>query len=305
MLYSKTVTWDGVDARGIVQDLGLSGMPVGLGGCENDGRPRDCCEYNLTVFDGGSGESVREVAGKHVKLHHCRLEESDANVLVQLGGLKVLQDDQWRLTMFLAGLRERKKAILRSFAKGCLVEAGIFANRAREAAISGDPFGGVWVKCSSYFLADAIFAINERRPSPSHMMEIARGMGKNAVNESFSLVYDMLGIERASTSVLERMAKSTMGFSDMVEKNGSSAIVARKYEYMAANSLLSDCYYYLGYVNRDNIMRLRNTIHKRPEYIHVLKVGLDIENDPLIVAKQGGSLLQRVNELLGGTAENG
>ncbi|MDE1830147.1 MAG: hypothetical protein KGI25_07475 [Thaumarchaeota archaeon] len=123
-------------------------------------------------------------------------------------------------------------------------------------------------------------------------------MKKNEVNQTFSLVHQVLGVERASTSLLSRMVKSTMGFSDMVENNGNSMVIRRKYDYLVQNSLLSDCYFYLGYVNRNNIMKVKNQIHKNPEYIHVLKVALDIESDHLVIDKQASALLERTNELL-------
>ncbi len=130
------------------------------------------------------------------------------------------------------------------------------------------------------------------------MLEITRNLKKNEINQAFSVIHQILGVERASTSVLPRMVKSTMGFSDMVENNGHSKIIKRKYDYLVENLLLSDCYFYLGYINRNNIVKIKNQIHKNPEYIHVLKVALDIESDQLVVDKQANALLQRVNELL-------
>jgi len=130
------------------------------------------------------------------------------------------------------------------------------------------------------------------------MMEMTRHLKKNDTNQTFSLVHQILGVERASTTVLARMVKSTMGFSDMVENNGNSEIIKKKYDYLIENSLLSDCYFYLGYINRNNIIKIKNQIHKNPEYIHVLKVALDIESDHLVVDKQASALLQRINDLL-------
>ena len=95
------------------------------------------------------------------------------------------------------------------------------------------------------------------------------------------------------------MVKSTIGFSDMVEKNGNSQIIQKKYEYLVENSLLSDCYFYLGYVNRDNVLKIKNQIHRNPEFIHVLKIGLDMENDPMVIDSQAMMLIQTTNEILG------
>lgn len=290
-----------MDAKKILEGLSITGHPAGLGGCRNGGQSLECCEYNITVFDEDSGESVHHVPGGIAKLHHCSLGESSSSVLVQLDGLEILSDDEWKLRMLLARIREGRERIYASYATSCLVDAGIFANRAREAARAGDPFAAVWSKCAAYFLADAVFALNTKRPSPAHMLEIARRLEKNGVNQTFSLVHQTLGTERASTSLLSRMAKSAMGFSDMVENNGHSAIIGKKYEYLVENSLLADCYFYLGYVTRNNVLRVKGTIHKNPEFIHVLKVALDIESDHLVVEGQARAILERTNELLAET----
>ena len=130
------------------------------------------------------------------------------------------------------------------------------------------------------------------------MLEMMRDMKKDNVNQNFLLIHQILGIERTSTSLLSRMVKSTIGFSDMVEGNGHTEIIKMKHDYMVGNSLLADCYFYLGYINRNNILRVKSSLHKNPEYIHVLKVGLDIESDPLVTDKQAITLLQCANELL-------
>jgi hypothetical protein len=287
-----------VDVGRIPELLSISNYPIGFGGCRNTGANFDCCEYNISIFDDKSGESIYDISGNLIKLHHCSLSESNTSILTQLEDLTVLNDEQWKLRMFLAQIREKKEKISNSFTQSCLVDAKIFANKSREEAKTNGLFAAVWVKCASYFLADALFSINSRRPSPIHMMEITRHLKKNQINQTFSLVHQILGIERTSTSVLARMVKSTMGFSDMVEKNGNSKIIKRKYDYLIKNSLLSDCYFYLGYINRNNIVKIKNQIHKNLEYIHVLKVALDIESDHLVIDKQANAILQRTNELL-------
>ncbi|HMK32917.1 MAG TPA: hypothetical protein VK431_04760, partial [Nitrosopumilaceae archaeon] len=68
--------------------------------------------------------------------------------------------------------------------------------------------------------------------------------------------------------------------------------------YLVENSLLSDCYFYLGYVNRNNVLKVKNLVHRNPEFIHILKVGFDIENDPMVIDTQATILLQSKNEIL-------
>ncbi|MDE1817022.1 MAG: hypothetical protein KGH86_07765 [Thaumarchaeota archaeon] len=287
-----------MDVKQIPSLLSLSDFSVGFGGCRNDGTNFECCEYDILVMDGQSGESVHHIGDDLVRIHHHPLDEFDGNILHHLQDVTVLNDSQWKLRMLLSKIKEKKEQIAMSHARSCLVDAGIFANKARDSIKTNDPFAGIWIKCAAYFLADAIFSLNLKRPSPTHMLEIMRNMKKDKINQKFSIIHQILGIERSSTSLLSRMVKSTIGFSEMVENNGNSEIIQKKYEYLVENSLLSDCYFYLGYVNRDNILKVRNKIHKNPEFIHVLKVGLDIENDQMVIDTQATMLMQSTNEML-------
>lgn len=287
-----------MDVYKIPEMLSISDFPVGFGGCRNDKTNFDCCEYNITVFDEKSGESIHEFSDQFVKLHHCSISESSVEALKQMENLTVLHDEQWQLRMFLSKIKEKSAMISNSYTQSCLVDAGILANNARESIKTKNSFAPIWIKCASYSLVDALFSINSKRPSPTHMLEIVRHLKKDDVNEVFSLIHQILGIERASVTVLPRMLKSTMGFSDMVEGNGHSKIIKRKYDYLVENSLLADCYFYLGYLNKNNIMKVKNQIHRNPEFIHILRVGFDIESDPLVIEGQANALLQRINELL-------
>ena len=288
-----------MDVKQIPNMLSLSDFPIGLGGCRSDKTHFPCCEYNITVMDEKSGESVHRIDNEFVKIHHCSFNDTSSNTLHQLQDLTVIHDDQWKFRMLLSMIREKKEQIVTSHARSCLVDAGILANKAKASAKTNDPFAGSWIKCASYSLADAIFCLNMKRPSPTHMLEVIRNLKKDKINQTFSIIHQILGIERSSSSLLLRMVKSTMGFSDMIENNGNSEIILKKYEYLVENSLLSDCYFYLGYVNKTNLLRIKNQIHRNPDFIHVLRVGLDIEHDPLIIDNQATLLLQTVNEMLG------
>ena len=84
----------------------------------------------------------------------------------------------------------------------------------------------------------------------------------------------------------------------MVEKNNHSKIIQQKYDYLVQNSLLSDCYFYLGYINRNNVIKTKDTLHRNLEYMHLLKVAFDTESDPLVVERQAMILLKTTNDLL-------
>ena len=111
------------------------------------------------------------------------------------------------------------------------------------------------------------------------MLDILRNLKSNQINEMLPIVLDSLGLERATPSLLRRMSKSTVGLSDLVEKNNNSKIIQHKINCFLDKSLFSDCYFYIGYVNRNNFYRIKNSLDKFPEIIHILKTGFDLEYD--------------------------
>ena len=124
-----------------------------------------------------------------------------------------------------------------------------------------------------------------------------REFSKNKTNELVSPITESIGIERATPSLLSRMLKSTLGFSDLVENNFHSKVISQKYHYMIENSLFSDCYFYLGYINRDNFKKIQD-LHRKPELIHVLKTGFDLESDITKIESEANKLQQVTNSLL-------
>ena len=66
---------------------------------------------------------------------------------------------------------------------------------------------------------------------------------------------------------------------------------------LCQNSKLSDCYFYLGYLNRNNFKQIKNSIDQRPDLIHILKIAFDIEVDSELIHKVD-SIQNANNDLL-------
>ncbi|NDB91534.1 MAG: hypothetical protein EB167_02300 [Nitrososphaeria archaeon] len=279
----------------LVTTLSLSNYTVGLGGCKVH-KTLDCCEFDITIFDGLKKTEVKTIADGIIQIHHGKIDESDPDILQKYDSMQILSDPQWELRTFLAKIREKQEKLRLSVAKNCLVDAALFATRAKQNL--NDQFAAVWIKCSAYLVCDGLVLLNSYPRSPVHMLESLRKSAKNKQNDSFGIISEILGLERATPSLLERMAKSTIGFSDMTENNNHGTIIQKKYEYLVANSLLSDCYFYLGYVNKNNIVSIRDTIHKNPDLIHVLKTAMDIEHDPTKLEQQATLLHKTANDLI-------
>ncbi len=289
-----------MDIEKFIEDNDLSEFPVGLGGCRADDLNFVCCDYDVFVFDGKS-EPVKIIRSENdfVVLHHASVDENQTRKLLQYSNLQIIRDDSWDLQMLLSKIQKKQAALYSDFAKNCLIESLFCCQKTTECISNSDIFAHCWQKCAIYNLAEAISSINHQRTSPSHMLDSLRKLDKSQINEHLSVVTSAVGIERATPTLLERMTKSTIGFSDFVEKNNHSAIIREKHNFFIKSSMLSDCYFYLGYLNKDNFLRMKDVLNQNPDIIHILKIAFDVESDLNLLEQQSDAIKKSSNDILG------
>ena len=282
-----------------VAENGFSNFPIGLGGCRISDFHFDSCGYDLVVFDGKSElEKIVQSGDEFVLIHHASLSETLSKKLLQYDKLQIIQDESWDLRMLLSKINEKRSSLFTDFAKNCLIESMFCCQKTKEAIQNSDVFAPCWQKCASYYLADGISSLNYQRSSPSHMLDMFRKLEKSSINEHISIVTQTVGIERATPTLLERMLKSTIGFSDLVEKNNHSQIIQQKYNFFLKNSMLSDCYFYFGYINKENFIKIKDTLNREQDLIHILKIAFDIEADSNLLSQQAELVQKSCNDIL-------
>ncbi len=288
-----------MDIKKFIEENGLSQYPVGLGGCRISDLSFDSCDYDVFVFDGKSeSDKIIPYSEEFVTLHHASLSETRSDVLLQYDQMEIIHDESWDLRMMLAKIHEKRVSLFSDFAKNCLIESLFCCQKTKEAIESNDVFSPCWQKCASHYLANAISAINHNRSSPSHMLNSIRKLKKSSINEHISVATQTIGIERATPTLLERMLKSTIGFSDLIEKNNHSKIIQQKHDFFVKNSMLADCYFYLGYVNKENFIQIKDTLSREQDLIHILKIAFDVEGDSNLLKQQSDLIQKSCNEIL-------
>jgi len=293
-----------VDIERFVQQQGFDDVPIGIGGCRALGPgPFEPCATDLLVFDERSREpeTVAEYDDETIIIRHASLAESDPGRLLQYDGLEVLRDDSWNLKMLLLRIEKKRDSLYGSLAKNSLIQAIFCCQKVIESVERPSVFAPCWQKCASLYLADAICALNRCRTSPSHMLEALRNLPKSTINEYLTVVTDTVGIERATPTLLARMAKSTAGFSDTANgrEDYYSRLISEKRDFFVDKSMYADCYFYLAYVNKENLTRISETLHKKPELIHMLKVAFDVEMETSLLLQYVKPIKQACGELLG------
>jgi len=288
-----------MDIKKFVAENGLSNFPIGLDGCRISDFYFDLCPYDVVVFDEKSEpEKIVKSGDEFVIIHHASLSETMSQKLLQYDNLQIIQDESWDLRMLLSKISKKRSSLFTDFAKNCLIESMFCCQKTKEAIQTSDVFAPCWQKCASYYLADAISSLNHQRSSPSHMLDLLRKFKKSSINEYISVVTQTVGIERATPTLLERMLKSTIGFSDLVEKNNHSQIIQQKHNFFVENSMLSDCYFYFCYINKENFVKIKDTLNREQDLIHILKIAFDIEADSNLLLQQAEQIQKSCNDIL-------
>ena len=283
----------------MIQEYGLANFPVGVGGCKISDNSFDCCVNDVVVFDEKSElPKLVEFENEFVMLYHASLSETNTKKLIQYDNLQIIQDESWDLRMFLSKINEKRESLFSDFAKNSLIESLFCCQKTRDSIDSSDVFAPCWQKCASFYLADALSSMNYQRPSSTHMLDCLRKSKKSPVNEHLSIITQTVGIERATLTLLERMLKSTIGFSDLIEKNNHSKLIQQKHDFFVKNSMLSDCYFYLGYVNKENFVKTTSTLNRQQDLIHILKIAFDIEADSNLLLQQANLVQTSCNDIL-------
>jgi|TARA_B110000211_G_scaffold50382_1_gene55159 hypothetical protein len=288
-----------VDLKKFIEAQGLTDFPIGLGGCRTAGCFFDSCDYDLMVFDENSSDKqIIAFDDSLITIHHSSLSETNTKKLLQYDKLDVLQDDSWNLKILLSTISEKRDSLFSDSAKNSLIESLFCCQKTKDAIQTNDIFAACWQKCASYYLADSLSSFNHSPSSPSHTLNSLRKFKKSSINNHISGILETIGIERATPTLLERMLKSTIGFSDLVEKNNHSQLIQQKYNYFLKNSMLSDCYFYLVYVNKENFIKIKDNLNREQDLIHILKIAFDIEADSNILQQYVETIQTSCNDIL-------
>ena len=263
----------------ILKIIAPSNFPIAFGGTDSYNFDNDCEICHLIIFDGKDIPDEITTHGSNIlKISHGNLSENNSEYLIQYENLQIIQDEKWELKMLISKIQEKKNILFSASAKNALVESQLALSKAKNALEHDDLFASCWIKCGVISLIDSILFQNQILPNPAHALSSMRNLKQKNINNFTDKIISETGIERATTLLLSRMLKSTCGFSDMVEKNQNSIIIARKANHLIQNSLLSDCYLYLNYQNKNNFYKIKNTLNTNLDKIHVLKTAFDLTN---------------------------
>ena len=266
-----------MDLEQITKIIGSTDSPIALGGYDSDDFDTDCNIYNLVLFDGkDESDEIIIHESKILKISHGNLSETNPENLIHYENLEIIQDPEWELKMLVSKIQEKKNQLFLTSSKNALVESQLSLSKAKNALEIEDPFVSCWIKCGIVSLIDSILLQNKIISTPVKVLYSIRNLKEKNPNQFADKIIAQTGIERATPSLLSRMLKSSSGFSDMIENNQNSLIIEKKANHLIQNSLFADCYLYLIYQNRNNFYKIKDSLNKNSDKIHVLKTAFDL-----------------------------
>ena len=289
-----------MDLNEIIKIIGPVNYPVAMGGYNSDKYDDDCKIYNLVVFDGNDTPDEIFIRNSNLfRISHGTLSEHNSEILLSYSNLEIIHDEQWDLKQLLSKIQGKRDTLFSTSTKNSLVESQFALSKAKTALETDDPFLSCWIKCASISLIDSILLQNQIVPNPTHSLSLLRNLKQEKNNQFSEKIISETGIERATPSLLARMSKSSCGFSDMVENNQNSKIIEKKVDHLIENSLLSDCYLYLTYQNKNNFYKIQDSLNVNSDKIHVLKTAFDLTNTVSELRNSIDSMFDVTNSLLG------
>jgi len=120
------------------------------------------------------------------------------------------------------------------------------------------------------------------RPMPTHELNQIRTLDEP--NEAFATAIksglECLGIERASKTTINRSYKA---LKEILREEDDKHLIFSKIEYLLANGLLADCYYFIGKVGMKYLHRKNNKFAEL--YPKLSKLTFDLNLDIGLIRK--------------------
>ena len=279
---------DGI--RDIVDNLGP--WPVALTGCRANDTAYALCGYDIVLFDENTATAptmVKSSDNQAVIIYHGSTSESRPQVLAGYHNMRIIRDDTMVLAPLVNSVKSHISKIFVDCARDSLTDAIMCSAKSLDGKTQD--MAACWQKCAGIRLCDAVLAMNHFIPS-SHSLHHLRHLNYNA--DTIKGISDMLGVERASTILIDRMTKAVTGIYGGYETMPD--IIRQKAGAMLQERRLADCYYYL--CRQAGIALYRD--YARPEFAY--RIAMDVERntphtkeDATLVSRHAERLLKTLN----------
>jgi hypothetical protein len=256
--------------------------PAMLIGCRANGLAisRPCCEYDIMVLSElDRPHEVVKIGSHWVELLSVPLSTRILRVILESVNGIVLNDMyDTRLSLIRNALSNNaarisaKSLIARKLLISCLMRYSEIDRMSEKAPI----ISAMLLKVSAYEIIQSIIFFYGLAGSPLHQLEVIRKdlEPNHFESESISLALEIIGVERATSSVLRRSIPS---YSRLATDRYDKSLIEAKIEFLYKSRMIADCYYYVGKNCSDIVKSQHSTFWHT--YKKLIQTGMDLSID--------------------------
>ena len=216
----------------------------------------ECCEYDIALLD-PNDPLDRVVELEDSVIEFLNFSSRGNQYRMQLESM--IPIGYKNMPLFSPSFNSTNVSTDRIFmgqSKKMIVNALFNIERADSHKESNVELSSLHLKIAAYHVLEGILLCSGIRPMPTHELNQIRTLDEpnEAVATAIKSGLECLGIERASKTTINRSYKA---LKEILREEDDKHLIFSKIEYLLANGLLADCYYFIGkvgmkYLDRKN-----------------------------------------------------
>jgi len=276
--------------------------PALLIGCRASclGMSKPCCEYDIMVLSNGNRpHEVMKLGSDWTELVHVPLNTKVLKLIPDSVEEIVLNDtDDFELSSIKKNseMNNRSRttsrtAIARKQLISCLMRYTEIEKMSQKSPI----ISSMLLKISAYEIMQSLVFFSGLPASPLHQLDLIRKTlePNQFESESISLALEIIGVERATSSVLRRSIPS---YSRLAAKRYERPLIEAKIKFLYESGMTADCYYYIGKMCSDILKSLDSTFWHT--YGKLIQIGMDLSLDVEHIQRWNSQLTVAAKRLL-------
>jgi hypothetical protein len=256
--------------------------PVMLIGCRaNDPAiSMPCCEYDIIVLsERDRPNEVIKIGSHWVEVLRVPLRSEILRLIAEsVGGILLNDIYDIRVPSIRDAFSNNsarisaKSVIAKRLLISCLMRYSEIERMSEKAPV----ISAMMLKISAYEIIQSLMFFYGLNGSPLHQLEVIRKdlEPDHFESESISLALEIIGVERATSSVLRRSIPS---YSRLATDRYDKSLTEAKIEFLYESKMIADCYYYVGKVCSDIVKSQHSAFWHT--YKKLIQTGMDLSID--------------------------
>ena len=260
---------------------------------------KPCCEYDIMVLSKGNRpHEVMKLGSYWTELIYIPLKSKLMKIVpdsvegIVLNDMDNLELHSIRNTVMNDARRTNSKsAIARKLLISCLMRYTEIERMSQKFPI----ISSMLLKISAYEIMQSLVYFSGLPGSPLHQLElIRRALEPNQFeSESLSLALEIIGVERATGSLLKRSIPSC---SRLAANRYDRSLIEAKIKFLYESGMTADCYYYVGKICSDILKSIDSNFLRT--YGKLIQIGMDLSMDVEHIQRWNSQLTEATKQLL-------